>query len=200
MVTNWFHLERREANTRGLLRVLEGLGIQTTYQFAHRTLQGLKAQLVESDSSQYGYLRSYTAILNTKSHCAVLEEDGRVFQRVVVIYWPGIQAFGIYRERGLQLDGTFIKCSTGGTLLIACFKDGNYNIFIIAAGVVSGENEDNWKWFLQHLKAKMEHSPSFIVSDREKGLLKAVATVFTGVPHFYCFRHVMEIFNSRFKS
>ena len=41
--------------------------------------------------------------------------------------------------------------------------------------------------------------PAFVISDRDKGLINAVK-LFPGVPHFFCFRHLMENFNKRFKN
>ncbi len=42
--------------------------------------------------------------------------------------------------------------------------------------------------------------PTFIISDRDKGLVPALAKVAPGIMHFYCFRHLMENFNRKFKS
>jgi len=98
----------------------------------------------------------------------------------------------------MQLDGTFIKNSCGGTLLVACFKDGNNNIRIIGIAIVSGENQDNWTWFLEFLKSKIEVHPSWIISDRDKGLLNAVQ-IFDSF-HAYCFRHVLENFYLKFRN
>jgi transposase-like protein len=43
--------------------------------------------------------------------------------------------------------------------------------------------------------------PSFVISDREKGLINAVEEVFgTDLHHAYCFHHIMENFNKKFKN
>ncbi len=45
----------------------------------------------------------------------------------------------MYAVRGIQLDGTFLKHKTGGVLLVACFKDADNNIRIVAVAVVPSE-------------------------------------------------------------
>ena len=87
-----------------------------------------------------------------------------------------------------------------GTLLVACYKNGNNNIRVIAIAVMSGENGDNWIWFLGLIKSRLIVEPSFIISDRDKGLLLACKNVYPSIHHFYCMRHVMENFNSKFRN
>jgi MULE transposase domain/SWIM zinc finger len=198
-VSLWMRQEGRRAGTAGLCRLFTTLGLEVPYQVAHGTMKRLKRQAFASDSEQFKFLESYVESLNRNGNQAVLERDtANIFQRMAVAYWQGIQAFGVYSMRGLQLDATFIKNSIGGTLLVACLKDGNNNIMVVAIAVVSSENEANWRWFLQHLRTHLPGTPAFIISDRDKGL-GAAARVFEAVPHFYCFRHVMENFNARFK-
>ena len=81
---------------------------------------------------------------------------------------------------------------------MACYKNGNNNIRVVAVAVVSGENGSNWTWFLELVKGRLNFEPSYIISDRDKGLQLACHTVYPTVHHFYCFRHVMENFNRKF--
>lgn len=51
--------------------------------------------------------------------------------------------------RLVAMDGTFT--TTGyfsSTILLAVAYDGNNELVILAHAVVSGENEENWCWFL----------------------------------------------------
>nr|CCA16898.1 PREDICTED: hypothetical protein [Albugo laibachii Nc14] len=105
-----------------------------------------------------------------------------------------------YSERRISVDGTFMKKSVGGALLVACFRNGNNEIQITGVGLVSVENEDNWTWFLKFLLSHLQPTPAFVISDRDKGLMKAMQTTAPGVPHFFCFRHLMENFNKKYKS
>jgi hypothetical protein len=66
--------------------------------------------------------------------------------------------------------------------------------------VVSIENEDNWIFFLKFLTQHLQCQPSFIISDRDKGLVPTVKSLSPQLHHFFCFRHLMENFNRKFKS
>jgi MULE transposase domain len=108
------------------------------------------------------------------------------------LYREGIQAFSKYSMRGLQVDGTHLKNCFGGVLLVACFRDANNKIRIVSVAIVSGETTANWEWFLNSIEARLAIPPTFIMSDRDKGLIHAVGTVFgDDVHHAACFRHVM---------
>ena len=51
----------------------------------------------------------------------------------------------------IGLDGCFLKTETKGQLLSGVGKDGNNQMFPIAWGVVEGENQISWTWFIQLL-------------------------------------------------
>jgi hypothetical protein len=98
------------------------------------------------------------------------------------------------------VDETSLKTSIDRVLLVVCFRNGNNEIQIVGVGVVLAENEDNWTWFLEYVLSLLQPAPAFVISDREKGLIRAVMTTAPDVPHFYCFRHLMDNFNKKFKS
>lgn len=200
-VIEWMSKEGRNATISSLIRFCSCIGLNPKYYQAFHAFKKLQEHFFESDIRQYGYLKSYAECLVDASHNVQLEVDEETgqFKRLMVLYWQGRQAFEVFHDRGLQLDGTFLKASTGGTLLLACFKDANNCIQILAIAIVSGENTDNWKCFLEFVKSNITKRPAFIISDREKGLAAAVCDVFDDVSHYFCFRHVMENFNARFK-
>ncbi|KAM0857193.1 hypothetical protein ACQ4PT_048645 [Festuca glaucescens] len=94
----------------------------------------------------------------------------------------------------IGVDGCFIKLSTGQQILAATGRDGNNNIFPIAFGVVDKEDTASWLWFLTQLRYCIGESRKFgtytIISDRQKGLIKAVSQVFPHSPHRFCLRHI----------
>ena len=71
---------------------------------------------------------------------------------------------------------------------VTCYKNGNNNIRIVAIAVISGENKENWTWFLKNLREHVR--PDFIISDQDKALLQ----------HSFSLRHVLENFNVKFKN
>jgi transposase-like protein len=91
----------------------------------------------------------------------------------------------------IALDGCFIKLTSGAQILAATGRDGNNNIYPIASAVVAKEDTKNWKWFLEQLKEALggdqgKFGQYTIMSDRQKGLLKAVSTVFPNAPQRFC--------------
>jgi SWIM zinc finger/Transposase, Mutator family len=84
-------------------------------------------------------------------------------------------------------------------------------VFPIAFAVVDAENDDNWLWFLRTLHSIFEkYAPRFLefqatsltiltlLSDRQKGLIDGVASVFQHSPHGHCLRHLDDNFHNRF--
>ena len=179
---------------------LKNEGISATYMNCVHALKRLKLELFGSDIEQYSLIPSYMAELKIRGHEAKLDIVDNEFMRLSVIFREGLQAYKPYSERGISVDGTFMKTSVVGILLVACFRNGNNEIQIIGVGLVSVENEDNWTWFLKFLLSHLQPTPAFVISDRDKGLMKAMQTTAPDVPHFFCFRHLMENFNKKYKS
>lgn len=101
----------------------------------------------------------------------------------------------------IGLDGCFVKLCTGAQILAATGRDGNNNMYPIAFAVVPKEDTANWCWFLTQLKYALggeegEFGPYTIMSDRQKGLLKAVTKVFPRSPQRYCLRHIYANFQT----
>lgn len=198
-VRNWFSVTGRNADMKGLRSLLATKGISAANHTMARCIKRLKEVTFVDDILQYQYLSSYVEKMNSKGHFCVMEKTlNDNFIRLSLIYNEGLECFRYYFQRGLQLDGTFLKNNYGGVLLVGCFKDGNNNIRILGIAVVPNENEDHWSWFLQNIKSHLQTPPSFVISDRDKGLKKAVENF--GVFHAYCFRHVLENFHKLFKN
>ena len=104
----------------------------------------MKEEFYGSDYEQYGLLPSYVAEMKNRSHKVELGILKKKVKGLSIVFREGIQAFGKYPERGISVDGTFLKTSVGGILLLACFRNGNNEIQIIRVGNVAMENEDNW--------------------------------------------------------
>ena len=180
---------------------LESIGIRTDYKNCINTHKRLWREFFGDDIVQYTFLASYLQSLQKRGHfTSLLLSNDSTFEKLVIVFREGLKAFSKYAFSGLQVDGTFIKTAVGGTLLIVCFRNGNKELQIVACGVVSIENEENWSWFLKFVLEKLEIPPAFVISDRDKGLLPAMTKVAPGIHHFYCYRHMMENFNKKFKS
>ncbi|XP_048442102.1 uncharacterized protein LOC125478229 [Pyrus x bretschneideri] len=103
----------------------------------------------------------------------------------------------------LFLDGTFIKNKYKGRLPLPGKMETKVIlledypllcIYPLAFAVVNSENEENWSWFLQNLSKIVTPQGRTItfISDRQKGLIEAVASVFPQSPHAFCYHHLKQ--------
>ncbi|CAD5315330.1 unnamed protein product [Arabidopsis thaliana] len=91
------------------------------------------------------------------------------------------------------IDGCFLKNKVKGQLLVALGRDANNRIYPIAWGVVKVENTDNWVWFMKLLKEDFDLSDGegfIMISDRQKGLIKAVQLELPKIEHRMCVQHI----------
>ena len=94
-------------------------------------------------------------------------------------------------QRVISLDGTFLKSTCKGTLLVATCQDGNYNYYPIAWGVVDLERDESWSWFLVQLKDVIgEPNGLVFISDRHPSIQKGVVAVFPQATYGACYWHV----------
>ncbi|XP_076913681.1 uncharacterized protein LOC143597170 [Bidens hawaiensis] len=105
---------------------------------------------------------------------------------------PGFKLIG--REL-LGLDGCFMKIKYPGQILTAVGTDGNNCLYSVAFAIVEAECIDSWKWFLDLLGDDLDlpHDANFtFISDRQKGLIQEVESVFPRAEHRFCCRHIHE--------
>ncbi|KAK9070482.1 hypothetical protein SSX86_010884 [Deinandra increscens subsp. villosa] len=102
----------------------------------------------------------------------------------------------------LGLDGAFMKGPFPGQILSAVGIDNNNGIYPVAIAIVEAENLSSWSWFLECLGDDLElgtYSNFTFVSDRQKGILPAIAKLFPCAEHRYCLRHIHENMKGSFK-
>ncbi|XP_024016226.1 uncharacterized protein LOC112089707 [Eutrema salsugineum] len=95
----------------------------------------------------------------------------------------------------IGLDGAFLKWDIKGHLFAAVCRDADNRIVPIAWAVVEIENDTNWDWFVSHLSASLDLGDGgkvTILSDKQKGLVKAVKIVLQQAKHRMCARHVID--------
>ncbi|XP_021740057.1 uncharacterized protein LOC110706442 [Chenopodium quinoa] len=99
------------------------------------------------------------------------------------------------------LGGCFLKGPYGGQLLVAVDRDGNNQMFPIAWACVEIENTETWTWFLCLLADDLgtaDGAGYTIMSDQQKGLLKAVGDIWPSANTRVCARHVYCNFRLKF--
>lgn len=73
-------------------------------------------------------------------------------------------------------------------------------LFPLAFAIVSEETDDNWHWFLEHLKTAIDNRCELVfVSDRNHGILEGVKNVFPGAKHGYCYKHITANLKDKFR-
>ncbi|KAL3682825.1 hypothetical protein R1sor_000847 [Riccia sorocarpa] len=94
----------------------------------------------------------------------------------------------------VALDVCHTKNKKYPTLLfLATIVDGNNQILVLAYGIALVEDRDTWCWFISNLKQCIHGlaSPNvLIVSDRQKGLIDAVAEELPANEHIHCTFHL----------
>lgn len=137
---------------------------------------------------------------NPNSTALVERTEDHKFRRLFISYGASGKGFMFCRPL-LGLDGTHLKTKYFGILLTATAVDANGQLFPVAFGVVDAENDRNWLWFLELLHHVISQcapaqlaAPEKLIflSDRQKGLIDGVNTVFPDSPHGYCMRHLAD--------
>jgi len=120
------------------------------------------------------------------------------FRRLFLCFGASATGFESCRPV-LGLDGTHLKSKFQGILLTATATDARGSLFPLAFGVVDAENDENWRWFLNNLHHVLEkHIPDFLkikftltfLSNRQKGLIGGVETIFPEAAHGCCLKHL----------
>ncbi|KAF6158490.1 hypothetical protein GIB67_022087 [Kingdonia uniflora] len=101
----------------------------------------------------------------------------------------------------LGLDGCFLKGKYGGVCLSIIGLDGNNGLFPAATYFCKSECYDTLSTFLQALQPWLDQHDAKLtfISDRQKGLIKAVADNFHHCNHRFCFRHMYKNFKKIYR-
>ncbi|XP_060183238.1 uncharacterized protein LOC132613214 [Lycium barbarum] len=89
------------------------------------------------------------------------------------------------------VDGTHLKSTYKGTMLIACTLNPGGSILPLAYGIVDSENDSSWTWFFERFRdAFGERENMCFMSDRHESIWNASAAVYPGLPHYACIWHL----------
>lgn len=179
-------------------------GIDMNYSQAYRAKGRAREKLHGSFIEAYSQLPLFCEKIvetNPGSVATFTTKEDSSFHRLFVSFYASISGF----QRGcrplLFLDSTPLNSKYKGMLLSATAVDGDDAIFPVAFAVVDEETDDNWHWFLSHLK-DIASTPQRItfIADFQKGLVESLREIFGGgAYHGYCIRHVAEKLNQDLK-
>ncbi|CAI9281018.1 unnamed protein product [Lactuca saligna] len=106
-----------------------------------------------------------------------------------------LKGFAAGKRDFLGFDGAFMKGPFPGQILSAVGLDGNNGTYPLAYAVVETENISSWTWFLSCLGEDLglnTNSNFTFITDRQKGILNAIATLFPCAENRYCVRHIRD--------
>ncbi|XP_074297000.1 uncharacterized protein LOC141627670 [Silene latifolia] len=102
----------------------------------------------------------------------------------------------------IGVDGCHLKGRFKGMLLSALSLDGNNNLFIIAYAIVGKETTESWSYFFRNLKMVFQRESCTkwhwtFISDRMKGVEKALSNVFPTTTRRICAQHLYTNFKEK---
>ncbi|XP_042425723.1 uncharacterized protein LOC122013518 [Zingiber officinale] len=169
---------------------------KTTYMAKRKVLKLVQGSVEQ----QFQQIRKYCAELKRSDAGATIvlklteDDEGPRFQRLYVCFLVCKQGFKNSCQRIIGVDGCFLKVEHGGQLLSVVGLDPNNNIFPICYAMVERGTKDSWTWFLHLLDEDIgvcndPHTWAFM-SDKQKGLILALESLFPDVEHRFCVRHL----------
>ncbi|GKB99806.1 mutator type transposase [Tanacetum coccineum] len=123
------------------------------------------------------------------------DSEERKFKRIYICLGPLKDGFKAGGRDFLGLDGCFLSGPYPGQILTAVGVDPNNGIYPLAYAVVESESKDSWKWFLDCLGDDLElfrNSNFTFISDRQKGVIPAIAENFPNAEHRFCLKHIYD--------
>ncbi|XP_021754555.1 uncharacterized protein LOC110719884 [Chenopodium quinoa] len=190
-------------------RILNDLGVDVSYYKAWLARCRAKLLIFGSAREQYARVWDYgKAVMkyNPGSGCNVVVDgidrpEPPLFMRMFICLRPLRDGFAKGCRPLIGLDGCHLKGAFPGQILVAVAKDGNNNLFPLAWATVEIENQETWGWFLESLMSMFTHDQGAgltIMSDRQKGLIKAMADVIPKAEQRFCVRHIWANFKLNF--
>ncbi|KAL5553064.1 hypothetical protein UlMin_040465 [Ulmus minor] len=169
----------------------------------YRARKHAKKLIEGTVKEQYARIWDYCAELRrmnpgstTQVKCS-LDGDIPVFQRIYICLAALRKGWLEGCRRIIGLDGCFIKGQHRGQLLTAVGVDPNNQMYPIAYAVVETENRKTWQWFLELLKVDLNINNSHgiaWITDKQKGLIDAIADLFPNSEHRFCVKHLHNNF------
>ncbi|KAL6508652.1 hypothetical protein OROGR_023363 [Orobanche gracilis] len=182
-----------------LIRSKKGLAIKENKLYRAKKL--VQEKKFGNENAQYAVLWRYAVEIKRSDPSNSVKikpfkcDDGKqLFKRIYICWGAMKKAFESGFRKFICLDGCHLKGRNGGILLTAVGVDPNNSLYPIAYAVVEKEKTDTWKWFLEYLQEDLdipEHATNFtFMSDKQKGLINAVESLFPDAEHIFCVVHL----------
>nr|CAN61574.1 hypothetical protein VITISV_023349 [Vitis vinifera] len=171
-------------------------GVQLTYNQVWHLKEKAKERIYGAPRESYTFvpwLCHRLKEINPDTIAEYTSDEGH-FMQLFIAYAFTIQGFIKGCRPVLAIDSCHLSGPYKGALLFAIAYDADDGMFLLAFGVVSSENYEDWYWFLEKLKGVLDGKE--IIFDRHQGILRSVSELFGIGNHAYCYRHVKENFSS----
>ena len=180
-------------------------GMDVTYNQAYRAVANVSARRWEEDKVSYQMIVPYLKKFVELNPGSTVDYSKDNQQRITRLYLcPGIMKSTMMHVRPvMSLDAAHLKSEWKGILYVASVKTAGDKLYPVAIGITQeNENESGWSWFLELVRSSIEclvmdypHGRSrfkyfSFVSDRQKGLMQALAKTFPDNHTWYCSVHI----------
>ena len=179
-------------------------GFEVDYQTAYRSIKDLEEEKNEAVLKSYSKFQSYFEwnIVNNPGTHADIQLNGSELRQSYLCLNICAKVFSLSLPI-IALDGCHVKNGSNYTLLTATGINSNSEIYPIAIGLVFGECQETWTYFIKHLDMSLslrENVDLVILSDREKGLALSVESVLPKCHHSFCLYHIGKNIKTKFRS
>ncbi|XP_016167221.1 uncharacterized protein LOC107609716 [Arachis ipaensis] len=184
--------------------------VQVHPKMIQRALKEAREIVVGNDKAQYGKLWDYLQELHrsnpgsTADMCVdPIPQSLPLFDKIYICLDACRNGFVKGYRPLIGLDGCFLKGYYGGQLLTAMSLDANNHVFVIAYAITRAENTENWMWFLTRLQDDLgDHQVRGwnLMSDQQKGLMRAAKEVMPYAHHRNCVLHIWKNLQQRFNN
>jgi hypothetical protein len=179
-----------------------------SYRTAVRVLHNILGDSTIEQIRQFTLIPSYTTALLAADPTATVKykQAGWHFSSLFIApsfltnAWPYLQPF-------LAVDAAFTKTYFNYILLLATGIDANNKAITLAWGLAPKEDTTHWAWFLQNLALALNglNRPGVVImSDRQKGLNKAIKDELPLATEGYCCKHIeqnlMKVFGEEIRA
>ncbi|XP_022031480.1 uncharacterized protein LOC110932455 [Helianthus annuus] len=192
--------------------IKDRLGVDISYSKGWRARQDAVERIYDSWLTNFRELPTYVDALKKHNPTTVVDwlhepkgsSDIETFKYVFWAFGPVISAFQ-YCMPVISVDGTFLKGSYKGKLLITVTKNANNLILRLCFAIVDEETAESWTWFFHHLWehiARHRGKKLCVISDRHKGIINAVSNLAVwrrNAIHRFCLRHIRSNLMQKFK-
>ncbi|KAL1337969.1 hypothetical protein AAHE18_10G176400 [Arachis hypogaea] len=173
-------------------------GVEAHPKQLYRARRKGREEVEGSDALSYKKIVKFANLLLEKNRGSIVRLENRTFKRIFVCLAPCISGFLNGCRPFFGLDGCYLKGPYGGVLLCAVSLDANNGLFPIAFAIVEAECRDSWSFFLNCLHDALEDDRYTIMSDRQKGLTRAVFEYFPNSWHRHCSKHLLNNFKAKY--